>query len=110
MNNLKSCPFCGGKDSIVLCDDEGNLHDESYRESPYSGLGFMLHHAHEENLGCPIASYDSDGGILSGVYIKDCKNGELVPDFDGLYSCRGKRKPLHDPDDFCNFGVKREDG
>lgn len=44
------------------------------------------------------------------VRCKDCKKGELVPDFDGLYSCRGKRKPLHDPDDFCNFGVKREDG
>ena len=44
------------------------------------------------------------------VRCKDCKKGELVPDFDGLYSCRGKRKPLHDPDDFCNFGVKKEDG
>ena len=44
------------------------------------------------------------------VRCKDCKKSELVPDFDGLYSCRGKRKPLHDPDDFCNFGVKREDG
>ncbi len=44
------------------------------------------------------------------VRCKDCKKGELVPEFDGLYSCRGKRKPLHDPDDFCNFGVKREDG
>ena len=44
------------------------------------------------------------------VRCKDCKKGEFVPDFDGLYSCRGKRKPLHDPDDFCNFGVKREDG
>lgn len=44
------------------------------------------------------------------VRCMDCKKGELVPDFDGLYSCRGKRKPLHDPDDFCNFGVKREDG
>lgn len=44
------------------------------------------------------------------VRCKNCKKGELVPDFDGLYSCRGKRKPLHDPDDFCNFGVKREDG
>lgn len=44
------------------------------------------------------------------VRCMNCKKGELVPDFDGLYSCRGKRKPLHDPDDFCNFGVKREDG
>lgn len=58
-------------DSIVLCDDEGNLHDEAYREHPYSGLGFMLHHAHEENPGCPIASYECDGGILGGVYIYD---------------------------------------
>ena len=44
-------------------DDEGNLHDEAYREHPYSGIGFMLHHAHEENSGCPIASYECDGGI-----------------------------------------------
>lgn len=44
------------------------------------------------------------------VRCKDCKKGQLVPDFDGLYSCIGNRKPLHDPDDFCNFGVKREDG
>lgn len=68
---LKPCPFCGGKISLVLCDDEGNLHDEAYREHPYSGLGFMLHHAHEENPECPIASYECDGGILGGVHIYD---------------------------------------
>ena len=71
MFELKSCPFCGGKVSLVLCDDEGNLHDEAYREHPYSGLGFMLHHAHEENPECPIASYECDGGILGGVHIYD---------------------------------------
>ena len=71
MAELKSCPFCGGKVSLVLCDDEGNLHDEAYREHPYSGLGFMLCHAHEENPECPIASYECDGGILGGVYIYD---------------------------------------
>ena len=65
---LKPCPFCGGKVSFVLCDDEGNLHDVAYGEHPYSGLGFMLHHAYEENPECPIASYERDGGIL-GVYI-----------------------------------------
>lgn len=68
---LKPCPFCGGKVSLVLCDDEGNLHDEAYREHSYSGLGFMLHHAHEENPECPIASYECDGGILGRVYIYD---------------------------------------
>lgn len=71
MFELKSCPFCGGKVSLVLCDDEGNLHDEAYREQPYSGLGFMLHHAYEENPECPIASYECDGGILGGVHIYD---------------------------------------
>ena len=71
MDELKPCPFCGGNVSIILCDDEGNLHDESYREHPYSGLGFMLHHAHEDNPECPIASYECDGGILGGVYIYD---------------------------------------
>ena len=71
MAELKPCPFCGGEISLVLCDDEGNLHDEAYRERPYSGLGFMLHNAHEENQGCPIASYECDGGILGGVYIYD---------------------------------------
>lgn len=68
---LRNCPFCGGEVSLVLCDDEGNLHDESYREHPYSGLGFMLRHTHEENPECPIASYECDGGILGGVYIYD---------------------------------------
>ena len=65
---LKPCPFCGGKVSLVLCDDEGNLHDVAYGKHPYSGLGLMLHHAYEENPECPIASYERDGGIL-GVYI-----------------------------------------
>ena len=69
MDELKPCPFCGGEVEIVLCDDEGNLHDESYRERHYSGLGFMLRHTHEDNPGCPIASYACDGGILGGVYI-----------------------------------------
>ena len=71
MTELKPCPFCGGKVSLALCDDEGNLHDEAYREHPYSGLGFMLFHAHEENPECPIASYECDGGILGGVHIYD---------------------------------------
>ena len=51
MDKLKPCPFCGGSAKIVLCDDEGNLHDE--------------------NPQCPIARYEVDGGIVGGVYIYD---------------------------------------
>ena len=36
MAELKPCPFCGGEVSLVPCDDEGNLHDEAYREHPYN--------------------------------------------------------------------------
>lgn len=86
-------------------------------------------YAEEDNITGSGMSYDEICGYNDGIDIawneidqaptidavpvvrcKDCKKSELVPDFDGLYSCRGKRKPLHDPDDFCNFGVKREDG
>lgn len=71
MDKLKPCPFCGGQPSIVPCDDEGNLHDEDYVLRPYSGLGFVIRHTHEDNPGCPIAIYEVDGGIVGGVYIYD---------------------------------------
>lgn len=73
MDKLKSCPFCGGSAKIVLCDDEGNLHDEDYALRPYSGVGFKIRHTHEENPECPIAGYEVDGGIVGGVYIYDTK-------------------------------------
>lgn len=71
MDKLKPCPFCGGSAKIVLCDDEGNLHEEDYALRPYSGVGFMIRHTHEENPQCPIARYEVDGGIVGGVYIYD---------------------------------------
>lgn len=71
MDKLKPCPFCGGSAKIVLCDDEGNLHDKDYALRPYSGVGFEIRHTHEENPECPIAGYEVDGGIVGGVYIYD---------------------------------------
>lgn len=70
---MEPCPFCGGSAKIVLCDDEGNLHDEDYALRPYSGVGFKIRHTHEENPQCPIARYEVDGGIVGGVYIYDTK-------------------------------------
>ena len=71
MDELKPCPFCGGSVKIVLCDDEGNLHDEDYALRPYSGVDFKIRHTHEENPECPVAQYEEDGGIVGGVYIYD---------------------------------------
>lgn len=70
MEKLKHCPFCGGRVGIVVCDDEGNVHDCEYLERPYSGVGYRLRHAHELNPECPIAKYEEDGGIV-GVWIYD---------------------------------------
>lgn len=70
MEKPKRCPFCGGRVGIVVCDDEGNLHDREYLERPYSGVGYRLRHTHEENPSCPIARYEEDGGAL-GVLIYD---------------------------------------
>lgn len=66
----KPCPFCGGKVAVVICDDEGNLHDDDYLFNPYSGVGYKLRHTHELNLECPIAEYEEDEGTV-GVYIYD---------------------------------------
>ena len=70
---LKSCPFCGGKATIVCCDDEGNIHGDDYENDPWSGLGYQIRHSHEENEDCPIATYAVDGAIVGGVYIYDTR-------------------------------------
>ena len=70
---LKPCPFCGGKATIVYCDDEGNIHGDDYKDNPWSGLGYQIRHSHEENEDCPIARYAEDGAIMGSVYIYDTR-------------------------------------
>lgn len=71
---LKSCPFCGGKVNILVCDDEGNIHDAEYEKAPWSGLGYRLSHEVTdvpEGQRCPIAGFEDEGEL--GTYIYDTR-------------------------------------
>lgn len=71
MRTLKPCPICKGSVNILICDDEGNIHDEDgYEDNPWSGLAFVLEHTHEANPDCPIAHYE---GEHLGVYLYDSR-------------------------------------
>jgi len=61
------CPFCGGEVSILICDEEGNIHDSSYEEDPWSGIAYAIRHdIVQMNGNCPIAT---DVGEMIGGYI-----------------------------------------
>ncbi|MBQ2747821.1 MAG: hypothetical protein IJF28_05055 [Firmicutes bacterium] len=72
-NELKPCPFCGNKIRIVVCDYEGNIHDDDYENDPWSGLAYMLYHDIEDDpkQECPIAGHIGEG--VMGVYIYDTR-------------------------------------
>ena len=56
---LKPCPFCGGEARLVVCDSEGNAHDESYEADPYSGLSYAIVHGSDDCCGeCPVSTSD----------------------------------------------------
>lgn len=64
------CPFCGGEVLVVVCDDEGNIHEEAgYEDDPWSGLGYLLYHdittAHRD---CPIAGHECEGVMGRKIY------------------------------------------
>ena len=76
IDELKTCPFCGGEVHIIPCDNEGNIHlEEGYQEHPWSGLAFGIMHDEAdipEEKTCPIASFEEDGSIL-GTFTYDTK-------------------------------------
>lgn len=40
---LSPCPFCGGTAKIIICDDEGNIRDEEYKERFHEAALEVLH-------------------------------------------------------------------
>lgn len=70
---ILKCPFCGGNVRIVVCDDEGNLHDDEYEQDPWSGLGYLLCHSTDDaidnnGIGCPIAKYPGEENMGTYIY------------------------------------------
>ena len=78
MSEIEPCPFCGGEARIAVCDDEGNIHNESeYEQNPWSGLGYQIVHSVEENKDCPIAKYGEDDAIM-GIFIFDTREEAIA--------------------------------
>ena len=70
---LKPCPFCGATIRIMVCDDEGNTHNDDYENDPWSGLGYQLYHdiADDPTEKCPIAKHKGEG--VMGIWIYDTR-------------------------------------
>ena len=68
---LKPCPWCDVPATVMVCDEEGNIHDDGYEDDPWSGLKFALRHD-EDNAGrdCPIAT---ENGAILGNWLYDTR-------------------------------------
>lgn len=82
------CRYCGGKIRTVICDNEGNIHDEEYLKEPYSGVGYMLAHDRSDvpaGIECPICTQDD--AIGSRIYDTEDEAYEaayrVLPTLDG---------------------------
>lgn len=74
---LRLCPFCGWEARIAVCDDEGNIHPDEYRDDPWSGLKFsIIHDDSNAGVDCPIATCEGDGFI--GRYTYDTEEEAIA--------------------------------
>ena len=70
-NSTPKCPFCGGEFHLLLCDEEGNPHDDDYLSNPYSGISYCIVHSIKDvpnDVHCPIATSYEDEAISEYLY------------------------------------------
>jgi hypothetical protein len=77
---MRKCPWCGAEMELVVCDEEGNLHDKEYENDPWSGLGYKIRHpfVEEKHTDCPIepATHAAYEGLI-GTYIYPTKEDAI---------------------------------
>lgn len=77
-DRLRPCPFCGKAPWILVCDNEGNIHEDDYENDPWSGLSYAISHEADFSKGddavCPIATFK---GEIVGTQLYDSVD-ELV--------------------------------
>ena len=69
-NKLLPCPFCGGKATIIVCDDKGNIQGNDYLKEPYSGISYAIGHYFSQNEECPISHFEN---ITLGTLLYETK-------------------------------------
>lgn len=65
---LKPCPFCGGGFTFTKTDEEGNLHEDSYFDKPFSGVAYLIDHSNEKYPYCPVANHPDEEGWGGNIF------------------------------------------
>lgn len=71
---ILTCPFCGGKLHIQICNKEGEFQTDEYLKNPNSDVWYCMIHSEIDipnGKECPIATDFEDEPV--GGYIYDSK-------------------------------------
>ena len=64
MEKFLPCPFCGELPSLIVSDDEGNIHSDGYEDDPWSGLCYQIDHSKtwdsNDTYRCPIVTHEDE--------------------------------------------------
>ena len=72
-NDFACCPFCGGRPSVGIADDDGNdrTNDKKYIEKHKDVLSYFIKHHVNSSPNCPIATDDGWCGGMMGISTYD---------------------------------------